>query len=82
MGATTPCPYCGGSRGTAAHRPASPVALALEELNRQVAMIRKMAEEATRKDDEITLLRETVARLRGASLPSAPRSRATMAHSS
>ena len=52
-------------------RQLDPVAAALEDLNRQVALIRKMAEEASRQDREIRLLRETIARLRGAPVATA-----------
>ena len=61
MGSSAPCPFCGAPREAAA----DPVAAALEELNRQVALIRAMAEKSSRQDREIRLLRETIARLRG-----------------
>ena len=69
MGTPAQCPYCGSFReGAGDDRPLS-AGQALEGLYHQVELIRKMAETSSRQSDEIRLLRETIARLRGTTLP-------------
>jgi len=65
MGTPSPCPYCSAPRRAGGGGRHDAVADALQDLNRQVALIRKMAEESSRQEREILLLRETIARLRG-----------------
>ncbi len=77
------CPYCGAVRDATGERPAAatgerpPTSAGevLEGLYEQVELIRKMAEKSSQQASEIRLLRETIARLRGAGaheVPSSP----------
>ena len=63
------CPYCGAVREDAGDERPLSAGQALEGLYHQVELIRKMAETSSRQSDEIRLLRETIARLRGTTLP-------------
>jgi hypothetical protein len=65
MGAPVHCPYCGMVRDAGDRSPVS-AGEVLEGLYEQVELIRKMAEMSSQQAREITLLRETIARLRGA----------------
>ena len=67
------CPCCGAARGAVDGEPMR-ARQALEALYRQVALIRQLAEAeaSSHQSDEIRLLRETIARLRGTSAVPAP----------
>jgi hypothetical protein len=69
MGAPPHCPHCGAIRDDSADSGSLSAGQALEGLYHQVELIRKMAERSSRQSDEIRLLRETIARLRGTSSP-------------
>lgn len=68
MGTSAPCPYCGATPGAPGELSADPMRQAVDALYREVALIRKIAETSTDQSEEIRLLRETVARLRGSSV--------------
>ncbi len=53
MGTPSPCPYCSAPRRAGGGGRHDAVADALQDLNRQVALIRKMAEESSRQEREI-----------------------------
>jgi hypothetical protein len=69
MGVPSRCPHCGAIREDSGDGGPLSAGQALEDLYHQVELIRKMAEKSTRQSDEIRLLRETIARLRGTSFP-------------
>lgn len=71
MGISGPCPLCGASPGAPAERPAEPMGQAVDALYQEVALIRKAAEASANQSEEIRMLRETVARLRGSSVAAA-----------
>lgn len=80
MRTPAPCPYCGATPGTSGEPASDPMRQAVDALYREVALIRKIAETSTDQSEEIRMLRETVARLRGSSVSGlAPGSRTSSA---
>lgn len=71
MGISAPCPYCGATPGEPSERPPDQMQLAVDALYREVARIRMIAETSADHSDEVRLLQETVARLRGSSVAAA-----------
>jgi hypothetical protein len=69
MGVPSRCPHCGAIREDSGDGGPLTAGQALEGLYHQVELIRKLAEKSSRQSDEIRLLRETIARLRGTSFP-------------
>ena len=80
MGTPERCSHCGAARGAAGDRPAASRPQVLEALYQEVARIREVAERREEErstiealSQEIRLLRETVARLRGTTVREAAR---------
>lgn len=71
MGSSAPCPHCGATLGEPSERPPDQMSLAVDALYQEVARIRMIAETSADHTDEIRLLQETVARLRGSSVAAA-----------
>lgn len=67
MGTSAPCPHCGAPPGAPGERP-DPMWRAVDALYQEVARIRGLAETSADQSEEIRMLRETVARLRGGSV--------------
>lgn len=70
MGTSAPCPYCGATPGAPGER-SDPMWRAVDALYQEVARIRRLAETSADQSEEIRMLRETVARLRGSSVAAA-----------
>jgi hypothetical protein len=68
MGTSAPCPYCGAGEAAPAERHSDPMRRAVDALYREVALIRSLAETSADQSEEIRMLQETVARLRGSSV--------------
>lgn len=71
MGTSAPCPYCGATAGAPGERRSDPMRRAVDALYQEVARIRMLAETSTDQSEEIRMLQETVARLRGRSVAAA-----------
>ena len=67
MSTSAPCPYCGAVESAPSEHPSDPMR-AVDALYREVALIRRLAETSADQSEEIRMLRETVARLRGSSV--------------
>ena len=71
MGTSAPCPYCGATAGAPGERRSDPMRQAVDALYQEVARIRMLAETSADQSEEIRMLQETVARLRGRSVAAA-----------